>query len=35
MWRQDYSKDKNGFGIVDLVLLIILLSVIFVSVNAG
>jgi hypothetical protein len=35
MWRQDYSKDKNGFGIVDLVLLIVLLSVIFVSVNAG
>ncbi len=35
MWRQDYSKDKNGFGIVDLVLFIVLLSVIFVSVNAG
>ncbi len=35
MWRHDYSKDKNGFGIVDLVLLIVLLSVIFVSVNAG
>ncbi len=31
MFKQDYRKDRNGFGIVDLILLIVLLSAIYVT----
>ncbi len=32
MFKQDYKKDKTGFGLVDMVLLIVLLSVVYVSI---
>ncbi len=35
MFKQDNSKAPNGFGIIDLILLIVLLSVIFVSIYKG
>lgn len=32
MFKQDFKKDRTGFGLVDMVLLIVLLSVVYVSV---